>query len=727
MKKDEIVSNIKKIFKKENFSREKIEEFKTKLQEKFSKKNIQACIKKIKSLKKEDILLWYYSHRDTLLFYVFSFILLVIFSWLGILLKNTYKAYKQLQDNINQIVLVTDAKLLNTIEKNNLRIITSVADSVYVKEYNTYNNDAYNKLYKSLVKILLVNAYYSDPITISALDSVLWTTDILSKKEKIQKALKEIDSYSIDNLKEFDKFLPVRKYLSSFPTLKKQEVLKHIKDKKLVEDTADVLSKLYIYELPSIANFVATQAELYKQKYLSNVAPYENFLSYILLPSVNIWINPFSQVINPDIFGEEYLKKASYIDLNLIKYWSDFFTLSYKGKLYQWLNNIIEWIKLQKINILQKNNLAQIWLNIRFNLLDDKSFYGLISKLTITSNVKNIMLINEFTYDLWTEIKKYIQQQLPSDFEPNKKLWTRWIAYQLYKCTQKFDENCQQLFNCSWNCKLPSQIDSNSLKNNINISDINSLLSSYFVSNSSADYTNSSFYKFIKNEYYKINDWNKLVGARLYDCIKQDWYCGDIFDKKNSQIANTIKTFAKCDLNKPIDFVCKYKFINKFNTNYFIAYTMVDNLWQINYSLLQRLKDVYNNLPSVLQLNKFTFTKNEGSDAMALYTADVGLSVFYKYLTQDEYNKILSYIGQGYCKSVTNWSSFDLWKALYYVRNKYNILSKWNVDAAKLYDLKELQQIIENLQKESKKTKLLDKLLANLQVYRIFKERGYCK
>ena len=29
--------------------------------------------------------------------------------------------------------------------------------------------------------------------------------------------------------------------------------------------------------------------------------PYENFLKYIYLPSLNIWKDPFSNVINPDI------------------------------------------------------------------------------------------------------------------------------------------------------------------------------------------------------------------------------------------------------------------------------------------------------------------------------------------------------------------------------------------------------------------------------------------
>jgi len=65
--------------------------------------------------------------------------------------------------------------------------------------------------------------------------------------------------------------------------------------------------------------------------------------------------------------------------------------------------------------------------------------------------------------------------------------------------------------------------------------------------------------------------------------------------------------------------------------------------------------------------------------------------------------------------------------ALKYVISIYSTLSKSTTDSAQLYDLKELQNIITNLMEESKKADRLEKLLANLQVYRIFKERGYCK
>jgi len=241
---------------------------------------------------------------------------------------------------------------------------------------------------------------------------------------------------------------------------------------------------------------------------------------------------------------------------------------------------------------------------------------------------------------------------------------------------------------------------------------------------------NSTFGQFVKKKYYKIDDIDTLIGARLYNCIKENGYCNDIFDEKHTQIENAIKKFAWCSkrdslIDSP---ECKYKFIDKFNTNYFIAYTFVDNLWKIDYSLLDRLKDVYNNLPTVLQLSKFNFIKNDLSkNVKSKYTSNVELSVYYKYISQDNFSKILSYIGKWSCKTVTNNKPFSLNIALKYVTSIHSTLSKSDTDSAQLYDLKELQNIITNLMEESKKADRLEKLLANLQVYRIFKERGYCK
>jgi hypothetical protein len=48
------------------------------------------------------------------------------------------------------------------------------------------------------------------------------------------------------------------------------------------------------------------------------------------------------------------------------------------------------------------------------------------------------------------------------------------------------------------------------------------------------------------------------------------------------------------------------------------------------------------------------------------------------------------------------------------------------LDSVEVYNLKKVMEIIEELREESKKWELLDKLLNNLQAYRIFKERGYC-
>ena len=66
--------------------------------------------------------------------------------------------------------------------------------------------------------------------------------------------------------------------------------------------------------------------------------------------------------------------------------------------------------------------------------------------------------------------------------------------------------------------------------------------------------------------------------------------------------------------NSPECITCRYKFVNKFDTNYFIAYTLVNHLSLDEYKaydFISRLKDVYKNIPGLLELGTFTFSKVE--------------------------------------------------------------------------------------------------------------------
>jgi hypothetical protein len=107
-------------------------------------------------------------------------------------------------------------------------------------------------------------------------------------------------------------------------------------------------------------------------------------------------------------------------------------------------------------------------------------------------------------------------------------------------------------------------------------------------------------------------------------------------------------------MDKAIDLECQYKFLDKFNTNYFIAYTLVDKINMLsNYTLLDRLQDVYNNIPGLLRLGQFSFSKLDKDKTFVQsikYISNVKLTVFYKYLSEKDLNHILAYVGKYSCK-----------------------------------------------------------------------------
>ena len=697
----------------------------------FSKGKIDKLWDKVKNLNKNDILLWYEYNKNKIYLVVFSIISIVLLIFIVKFSTLTYNEYKKLQSNIENISIVRHKNLTNLIQNNNLRILQWIVDSIYIQTYDKYDNTKYLDLYKKITKLTVSSVYKNKDLgSTSQLDKFFFKEEEkkqLFDNQKIKLAINKIDKLNLSELKELNNILIIRRYLSSLPKIKKSD-LKNFFTKSKQKIVIDTFKYIYVYEIPAIKKYLEANSTFYEKKYKENIAPYENFLSFIFYPNVNIWINYFSNTINPDIFWSKYLKLAKYIDLNLINYWNKFFTISYSWKLYQWFKNIIESINVNKMTVIKDKNLATIWLRIKFKLDNEKSFYWLISKLTITSNKKNIMLINAFTYYLWNNIKDYLKNNLQNINNLNIPIWTKWIIYQLNKCSDNFNKDCKKLFKCTKNCSFENIKISFTKKSN-NIKNINSKIDSLnnkLLTKLWPSYKNSAFYNFIKENYYLINDINKLIWARLYNCIKENWYCWDLFDSNYSQIKNSIKELAWCDKNQDLDFYCKFKFINTFNTNYFIAYTLVSRLDLESYTLLDRLKDVYNNLPPVLQMQSFTFNKNE-SDINHKYLADVWLTIYYKYLTQDDYNKILQFIWKERCSDLTNNQAFSIDKWLLYINNKYATIAKWSKDVDVLYRLKEIQEIFNNLKEKTKKSDLLNQLLANLEAYRILKEENYCK
>ncbi|HPC34666.1 MAG TPA: hypothetical protein PLP73_03300, partial [Candidatus Absconditabacterales bacterium] len=168
-------------------------------------------------------------------------------------------------------------------------------------------------------------------------------------------------------------------------------------------------------------------------------SPYSNFMKYIFLPELNIWKDPFTNEIDTDLIGIKYLEKNPYNDIKLIQKRSDF--IKNVGA-----NN--EFNKIESIvigDIIEEGDNFHIPMNIKFISNSKRSFLLLVEKLSITSNQKNISLINEFIYNLRKNIKE-------NKIETIEKLKTelnldeeKVIGYSLYK--RIFSEQKNDLLN----------------------------------------------------------------------------------------------------------------------------------------------------------------------------------------------------------------------------------------------------------------------------------------
>ena len=170
---------------------------------------------------------------------------------------------------------------------------------------------------------------------------------------------------------------------------------------------ANALTKDSMQGISDIKDLITLQQDALSEKnasitYFAKLqTPYEQFLNYILFPSMNIWKDRYNNTINTAIIGQQYLSKNPYMDNNLISHWTDFFRHIGRNTQYNEINDI-------SIGRLQENTNGSFTLpiDVSFSSSNKRSFLMLVDKLSITSNRGNISLINEFMYNLWDEVKK---------------------------------------------------------------------------------------------------------------------------------------------------------------------------------------------------------------------------------------------------------------------------------------------------------------------------------
>jgi len=196
------------------------------------------------------------------------------------------------------------------------------------------------------------------------------------------------------------------------------------------DDVSDVNT---INELLKVNTNISEDVDNYMTFFEEMQSPYKNLMSHILLPELNIWKDPFLWDIDTSIIWSKFLKNNPYNDVTLITSWTDFFKNL-------WSDNVIKNIEVWDMVEDTENNLYYIPISIQFTANSKRSFLLLVEWLSITSNQKNLSLINEFVYNLWDAIKdakwdeiKLLKEELWTGLEDDTVIWHNlynWIFWE---------------------------------------------------------------------------------------------------------------------------------------------------------------------------------------------------------------------------------------------------------------------------------------------------------
>ena len=128
---------------------------------------------------------------------------------------------------------------------------------------------------------------------------------------------------------------------------------------------------------------------------------YSEFLRNFLLPSLNIWKDPYTKEIDINILGRKYLDKNPYQDISLLSQWSSIIRDSWKDV---GINEVTD-MRIGEIEEENEEWFFRIPITVSFKSNSKRAFLLLVDKLSLTSNVNNLGLLNDFTYYLFNTIR----------------------------------------------------------------------------------------------------------------------------------------------------------------------------------------------------------------------------------------------------------------------------------------------------------------------------------
>ena len=139
---------------------------------------------------------------------------------------------------------------------------------------------------------------------------------------------------------------------------------------------------------------------------------YNEFLRNYLLPSLNIWKDPYTKEIDISVMWKKYLDSNPYQDISLLSQWSAIIRDSWKEV---WLNEVTD-MKIGEM-VEDKKWYFKIPITVSFKSNSKRAFLLLVNKLSLTSNVSNIWLLNDFMYYLFNTIREQKAEEIQTILE----------------------------------------------------------------------------------------------------------------------------------------------------------------------------------------------------------------------------------------------------------------------------------------------------------------------
>ncbi len=177
-----------------------------------------------------------------------------------------------------------------------------------------------------------------------------------------------------------------------------------LSNNRITKEVLDFSSTLY--DLVDKNNEIKEDIEKYNDYMSALQLPYTHFLNYLYLPSLNIWKDEYTNKIDTNLIGINFLRKNPYNDVVLLTKRSNFFKNVWDNEF-----NDVSDISIWNINETE-DWYFNIPIEVSFTANSKRSFLMLVDKLSLTSNRENISLINEFFYYLWEEIKKQKKDEI---------------------------------------------------------------------------------------------------------------------------------------------------------------------------------------------------------------------------------------------------------------------------------------------------------------------------